>query len=236
MGRKRNNDAPKNNSMIVRLDDLLEFEALTKNQQYAITAWDEGDHLALSGSAGTGKTFLGMFLGLEEILSKPRIYEQMVIVRSIVTVREIGFLPGTYQEKIDTYTAPYKSIASELFGDSAAFNKMVNANQLIFESTSFMRGVTYDNSVIMVDEMQNLNFHELDSIITRIGRNCRIIFAGDYLQTDFKHEDEKNGVMKFMAIVEQLKNFTVINFGWDDIVRSDFVRDYIMTKEMLKIS
>ena len=99
-----------------------------------------------------------------------------------------------------------------------------------------MRGVTYDNSVIMVDEMQNLNFHELDSIITRIGRNCRIIFAGDYLQTDFKYDDEKNGVMKFMAIVEQLKNFTVINFGWDDIVRSDFVRDYIMTKEMLKIS
>ena len=222
--------------MTVKLDDLNEFQALTKNQEYATTAWDEGDHLVLTGSAGTGKTFLGMYLGLEETLDKEKRYDQMVIIRSVVPVREIGFLPGTYEEKIDSYTAPYRSIASELFGDYAAFNKMTNANQLIFESTSFMRGVTYDNSVILVDEMQNLNFHELDSIITRIGKNCRIIFCGDYLQTDFKYDDEKNGIMKFMAIVEQLKNFTVINFGWDDIVRSDFVRDYIMTKEMLKIS
>ena len=230
MGRKRNNDAPKNNSMIVRLDDLLEFEALTKNQQYAITAWDEGDHLALSGSAGTGKTFLGMFLGLEEILSKPRIYEQMVIVRSIVPVREIGFLPGTYQEKIDTYTAPYKSIASELFGDSAAFNKMVNANQLIFESTSFMRGVTYDNSVIMVDEMQNLNFHELDSMITRVGEDSKVMFCGDITQSDLTKDHEKSGISDFIKILEDMKEFTCIEFDINDIVRSGLVKSYLLSK------
>jgi phosphate starvation-inducible PhoH-like protein len=122
-----------------------------------------------------------------------------------------------------------------VLGDNAAFNKLVNSKTLKFESTSFIRGMTYDNSVIIVDEMQNLNFHELDSIITRVGNNCRIIFCGDYRQTDFKYDDEKIGITKFLNITDQLKDFTTVNFGWEDIVRSDFVRDYIMTKEMLGI-
>tara|TARA_R110000868_G_scaffold257060_2_gene514154 strand:- start:192 stop:530 length:339 start_codon:yes stop_codon:yes gene_type:complete len=110
---------------------------------------------------------------------------------------------------------------------------MVTSGLLIFESTSFIRGATFDNSVIVVDEMQNLNFHELDSVITRVGKNTKIIFSGDYRQSDFKYDDERNGIIRFLQIVEQLKNFTVVNYGWEDIIRSDFVRDYIMTKEML---
>ncbi len=233
---KKKDQSARNNSMTVRYDDLLEFKPITKNQNYAVSAWDEGDNLVLSGSAGTGKTFIAMYLALEEVLSKEYQADKLVIVRSVVPVREIGFLPGTAEEKVETYTAPYRTIATELFGDVAAYNKMINSNQLLFESTSFMRGITYDDAVIMVDEMQNLNFHELDSVITRIGKNCRVIFSGDYYQTDFTHDNDKNGIMKFMSIVEQLKNFSVITFGWDDIVRSDFVRDYIMTKEMLKIT
>ena len=225
-----------NGSLTVRLDDLLEYDPLTRNQEIAFEAWDDDFNLVLSGSAGTGKTFMGMYLALEHVLDPNTIPDKLVIVRSMVPTREMGFLPGDKETKEQVFLAPYKNIANELFGDTASWNKGITAKKIEFQSTSFIRGLTLDNCVILVDEMQNLNFHELDSVITRVGKHSRVIFCGDYLQsdfTDFKQKDEKDGIMKFLTIVEQLKNFQMINFGWQDIVRSDFVRDYIMTKEML---
>ena len=222
-----------NNSMTVRLDDLLQFDPITSNQELAYNAWEEGDNLVLSGSAGTGKTFIGMYLALEDVLDKETEYDKLVIVRSMVPTRDMGFLPGSKEEKEQSYILPYKAIAHEFFGDIASYNKMVTGKQIEFMSTSFIRGSTFDNCIMLVDEMQNLTFHELDSIITRVGKNSKIIFCGDYRQSDFKFQDERDGIMKFLNIVEQLKNFTMVTFGWEDIVRSDFVRDYIMTKEML---
>lgn len=222
-----------NNSMTVRLDDLLQFDPITLNQEKTYAAWDEGYNLVLTGTAGTGKTFNALYLALEDVLDKDSDYDRLIIVRSMVPTRDMGFLPGTKAEKEDAFTTPYKNICCELFGDKASYNKMLVGGQIQFESTSFIRGTTFDNAIIVVDEMQNLNFHELDSVITRVGRSTKIIFSGDYKQSDFKHEDEKQGIVKFLQIVEQLKNFEIINFGWEDIVRSDFVRDYIMTKEML---
>lgn len=221
-----------NNSMTVKLADLLQHEPLTTNQETAFKSWDEGDNLVLTGSAGTGKTFMALYLALEDVLEEQD-YDRLVIVRSMVPTRDMGFLPGTKEEKEDAFTSPYKNICNELFGDKASYNKMLTSGQIVFDSTSFIRGTTYDNCVIVVDEMQNLNFHELDSVITRVGKQSKIIFSGDFKQSDFKFDDEKNGIIKFLQIVEQLKNFTIVNFGWEDIVRSDFVRDYIMTKEML---
>lgn len=225
-----------NRSMTVRLEDLLEYPPLTENQAIAQEAWYDDFNLVLSGSAGTGKTFMGMYLGLEHVLDPESPQDKLVIVRSMVPTRDMGFLPGTKEEKENVFLAPYKNISNELFGDTQSWNKAVNAKVIEFQSTSFIRGLTLDNCVILVDEMQNMNFHELDSVITRVGKNARIIFSGDYLQsdfTDFKQKDDKAGIMKFLTIVEQLKNFTIVNYGWQDIVRSDFVRDYIMTKEML---
>ena len=222
-----------NNSMSVKLDDLLQFDPLTLNQEIAYKAWDEGDNLVLTGTAGTGKTFMALYLALEDVLDKDTEWDNLVIVRSMVPTRDMGFLPGTKAEKEEAFTTPYKNICSELFGDKTSYNKMITANVIKFESTSFIRGTTFDNTIMVVDEMQNLNFHELDSVITRVGRNSKIIFCGDYKQSDFKYDDEKQGIVKFLQIVEQLKNFSIVNFGWEDIVRSDFVRDYIMTKEML---
>ena len=224
-----------NNSMTVRLDDLLQFDPITLNQEKSYAAWDEGYNLVLTGTAGTGKTFNALYLALEDVLDKDTDYDKLIIVRSMVPTRDMGFLPGTKAEKEDAFTTPYKNICCELFGDKASYNKMLIGGQIQFESTSFIRGTTFDNSIIVVDEMQNLNFHELDSVITRVGRSTKIIFSGDYKQSDFKYEDEKQGIVKFLQIVEQLKNFEIINFGWEDIVRSDFVRDYIMTKEMLNL-
>jgi phosphate starvation-inducible PhoH-like protein len=222
-----------NNSMTVRLDDLLQFDPITLNQEKTYAAWDEGYNLVLTGTAGTGKTFNALYLALEDVLDKDTDYDKLIIVRSMVPTRDMGFLPGTKAEKEDAFTTPYKNICCELFGDKASYNKMLIGGQIQFESTSFIRGTTFDNAIIVVDEMQNLNFHELDSVITRVGRSTKIIFSGDYKQSDFKYDDEKQGIVKFLQIVEQLKNFEIINFGWEDIVRSDFVRDYIMTKEML---
>lgn len=221
--------------MRIRIDDLDTITPITPNQETAWKAWRDGDNLALTGTAGTGKTFLGMYLALEEVMDKSTPYEQLLIIRSVVPTREMGYLPGSVEEKMQAYTGPYRASAHELFNDPKAYDKLVHNGIVSFESTSYIRGVTYDNSIILVDECQNLNFHELDSVITRVGHASKIIFSGDYYQTDFKQEKDKSGINQFLHIVENMKSFTCVQFGWEDIVRSDFVRDYIMTKEWLGI-
>jgi phosphate starvation-inducible PhoH-like protein len=221
----------------LRIDDLLTFEPITGAQENVYDAWEEGQHIVMTGTAGTGKTFTALYLALEDVLDKgtPEL-EKVVIIRSIVPTREIGFLPGTLEEKIDAYTGPYKSVCSQLFNDGEAWQKLTKEGVIEFMSTSFIRGETISNAVIVVDEMQNLTFHELDSVITRIGNDCRILFCGDYHQTDFHRNSDKNGILKFLNILEHMTKFEVVNFTWSDIVRSDFVRDYIMTKEMLGVT
>jgi predicted ribonuclease YlaK len=216
-------------------DTLPRVNPITVTQKEVFEAWDDGDHLVLAGSAGTGKTFIAMYLGLNDVLNPESVHDQLIVMRSVVPTRDQGFLPGNQKEKEETYQLPYKSICAELFDDPSAYNKLVGMQKIKFESTSYIRGVTFNNSIIVVDEMQNMNFHELDSVITRVGKNCRIIFCGDYKQSDFKYKDEREGIFKFLSIVEVMKNFSIITFGWEDIVRSGLVRDYIMTKEMLNI-
>ena len=218
----------------LKIDHLLTYEAITQNQRIAYDSWDDRDHLVLCGSAGTGKTFIGMYLALADVLDKSYEQDELVIVRSVVPTREMGYLPGSIEEKVDAYTAPYRSIATELFNEKLAYDMLETQGAISFMSTSFIRGQTIDDAIILVDEMQNLTYHELDSIITRVGRNTRIIFSGDYYQSDLNKETDKNGILDFMNIMEVMNNFTTVEFGWADIVRSDFVRDYIMTKEMVE--
>jgi predicted ribonuclease YlaK len=215
---------------------MVAIEPLTNNQTEVFQAYARGDSLVLSGSAGTGKTFMALSLALEDVLDKETPYDKVIVIRSIVPTREIGFLPGTEDEKKEAYTGPYQSICAELFEQGDAWNKLQAAGTVDFQSTSFIRGITFNNAIVVVDEMQNLNFHELDSVITRVGRNCKFVMCGDYYQSDFDKAREKNGIVQFLSIIEQLKRFTVVEFGWEDIVRSDFVRDYIMTKEMMKLN
>lgn len=218
----------------IKIDALNTFDPLTDNQSNTYQEWKKGNNLILSGSAGTGKTFSALYLALQDSLDKGTQYEQVKIIRSIVPTRDIGHLPGTAEEKLEAYEGPYKNICAQLFGRGDAYDLLRSQGDISFDSTSYLRGMTYDDTIIIVDEMQNLNFHELDSVITRIGNNSRIIFCGDYYQTDFKRKEEKEGVGKFIHIAEQLINFSHIEFTWDDIVRSDFVREYIMTKEMVQ--
>jgi len=218
----------------LRLEDLSDLEPLTKSQKEVFDAFEKDYSIVMAGSAGTGKTFMALGLALEEVLDKSSSYNKVVIIRSIVPTRDIGFLPGNEDEKKDAYTGPYKSICTELFNDPEAWTKLTNNGTIEFMSTSFIRGTTLSDAVVIIDEMQNLNFHELDSVITRIGQNCKFLMCGDYYQSDFDKEKDKNGILQFLEILEMLQKFKIVEFNWEDIVRSDFVRDYIMTKEMLE--
>jgi len=222
-----------NESMNIRIDDLRTIDPITESQKEAYNAWREGDNIAMVGTAGTGKTFLAMYLALEEIMDKSTPFDSLRIIRSAVPTREVGFLPGTIDEKLDAFTGPYRAAAADLFEDDRAYEKLVHNKYIQFESTSYIRGVTFDNTIVLVDEMQNLNYHELDSVMTRIGHCSKIIFCGDYKQSDFKQMSDKQGINTFLEILEQLKHFSVVEFTWEDIVRSGLVRDYIMTKEWM---
>ncbi len=214
----------------LRLEHLLKLEPLTANQKLAFDSFASGNHLCLDGSAGTGKTFISLYLALEAVLNKD--YEKVIIVRSAVPTRDMGFLPGTQEEKEDAYTAPYKAIVNDLFEDQDAWGKLIGSKNIEFLTTSFIRGLTIKNAIVIVDESQNCNYHELCSVITRLGEDCRFIMSGDYYQSDFTRKGDQDGIKEFINIIKHMNSFDHIEFKWEDIVRSGFVRDFIMTKEL----
>jgi phosphate starvation-inducible PhoH-like protein len=218
----------------LRLEHLQKLKALTKNQEKVFDSYKAGQNLVLSGSAGTGKTFLALYLGLNDILDKNNTMQKVVIVRSALPTRDMGFLPGEKEEKEAAYMDPYISTVNELFNDKEGWKKMISFKNIEFITTSFIRGITLNDSVIIVDEAQNCNYHELCSIITRVGKNCKLILCGDYYQSDFVKESDKSGLYSFINIINNMKSFDHIEFSWKDIVRSGLVRDFIMTKEMLE--
>jgi phosphate starvation-inducible PhoH-like protein len=200
---------------------LQEIEPLTQNQ---VLAFESEKHLVLHGVAGTGKTFLSCYFAFDDV--SKGYYEKVVFIRSAVPTRDIGFLPGTEKEKASVYEEPYKDIAVELFRRGDAYDMLKQKGIVHFMTTSFVRGVTLRNAVIIVDECQNMSFHELDSIITRVGEGCRIIFCGDFRQADLA----KNGMQNFLKVLTDMDEFDMIDFQVKDIVRSDFVKKYITSK------
>ena len=221
----------------VNADLMVKVEPLSDNQEKIFKAWDEGKHLFIYGCAGTGKTFTALYKALYDSLKATPSYDRVYLVRSLVATREIGFLPGDHEDKSSLYQIPYKNMVKYMFelGNDRDFDMLygqLKAQESIkFWSTSFLRGVTLDNSVIIIDEMQNLNFHELDSIITRVGENSRIIFCGDAMQTDLVKDKEKNGIHDFMRVLENMPDdFAMIEMGIDDICRSGLVRNYLIAK------
>ena len=217
---------------------MVKVEPLTPNQEKIFKSWDEGKHLFIYGAAGTGKTFCAVYKALHDCLKSAPSYENVYIVRSLVATREIGFLPGDHEDKSSLYQIPYKNMVKYMFeaGNDNEFEMLYGSlkqqETIKFWSTSFLRGVTLDNAVVIIDEMQNLNFHELDSIITRVGENTRIVFCGDAMQTDLVRDKEKNGIHDFMRILEVMPDdFEMIEMGVDDICRSGLVRNYLIAKQ-----
>jgi len=220
----------------VSTDYLIDIEPLTDNQKRLFDSHGSDKHLVAYGCAGTGKTFITLYNALCDVLDERSPYEKVYLVRSLVSTREIGFLPGDHDDKSALYQIPYKNMVKYMFQmpSDADFEMLygnLKAQETIkFWSTSFLRGTTLDNAVIIVDEFQNLNFHELDSIITRVGENSRICFCGDATQSDLTKTNERNGIVDFMRILRSMPSFDVIEFGVEDIVRSGLVKEYIVAK------
>jgi phosphate starvation-inducible PhoH-like protein len=208
----------------------------TPGQEYVFESWEEGFNVLMHGVAGTGKTFIAIYLALRTLLkSKCDPYNKVVIIRSCVQSREMGHLPGDAKEKMAEYEAAYKYILSDLFERGDALDVMKTKGYIEFISTSFLRGKTFENCLVIVDEIQNMNFQELDTIITRTGNNCRLFFCGDYAQTDLIKHHEKEGLLKFLDILFEMKDdFEYIEFGVEDIVRSKLVKNYIEMKYKLE--
>ena len=220
----------------VNIEYLVDIQPITDNQKVLFDSYKEGKHVIAYGAAGTGKTFITLYNALKDVLDENTPYERIYIVRSLVATREIGFLPGDYEDKSDIYQVPYKHMVKYMFQmpSDADFEMLygnLKAQETIkFWSTSFLRGTTLDNAIVIVDEFQNLNFHELDSIITRIGEDSKIYFCGDASQTDLQKTNERNGIVDFMKIIRSMPSFNLIEFGIDDIVRSGLVKEYLIAK------
>ena len=221
----------------INTDFLREIEPLTSNQQLLFNSYDSGKNIVAYGCAGTGKTFITLYKALRDVLDEKTPYEKVYVVRSLVATREIGFLPGDHEDKSTLYQLPYKAMVKYMFEmRTDADFQMLYANlkaqdTIDFWSTSFIRGTTFDNAIIIVDEFQNLNYHELDSIMTRVGQDSKIMFCGDATQTDLTRENEKNGIVDFMRILRLMANSVeIIEFGVEDIVRSGICKEYILAK------
>ena len=208
---------------------LRTISPLTLNQSSTFKAFEQGKHLLLHGVAGTGKTYISLYLALNEVLNKSR-YKHIVVIRSVVPSRDMGFLPGSAKEKARVYEEPYKMICDDLFGRGDGYDILKMKRMLDFTTTSFLRGVTFNDAIIIVDECQNMIQQELDTVMTRVGNNCRIVFCGDFRQTDLAKHEDRRGLLTFMNILDKMSCFEKIEFGKEDIVRSALVKSYIISK------
>jgi predicted ribonuclease YlaK len=248
MARKRTNDQPIGVGLTakqmkrkkpINADLMRDIEPLTENQKLLYKAYESNQNIVAYGAAGTGKTFITLYNALQDVLDERTPYEKIYIVRSLVATREIGFLPGDHEDKSSLYQIPYKNMVKYMFQlpTDADFEMLYGGlktqGTISFWSTSFIRGTTLDNAIIIVDEFQNLNFHELDSIITRVGEHSKIMFCGDATQSDLIKTNEKNGIIDFMKILRVMPSFDIIEFGIEDVCRSGLVKEYLVAKNEL---
>ena len=206
------------------------IEPKTFNQKRVFNDYEKGKHLFLYGYAGTGKTFLPCYHAIQDVLDG--YYEKLIIVRSVVPTRDMGFLPGKQEDKMAVYEAPYKQIFGNLFNRGDAYEILKNKDHVEFMPTSFIRGITLDDSIVLIDECQNMNDHELNSVITRLGDNSKLILCGDIRQSDLMKET--SGFKESLKIFKSMDSLSMIEFGVNDIVRSGFVKDYIIAREDIK--
>ena len=220
----------------INTDMMRDIEPLTENQKKLFESYKNGKNLVAYGAAGTGKTFITLYNALQEVLDPSTPYDKIYIVRSLVATREIGFLPGDHDDKSFLYQIPYKNMVKYMFEMPSdadfemLYGNLKNQNTIDFWSTSFIRGTTLDRAIIIVDEFQNLNYHELDSIMTRVGTDTKIMFCGDATQTDLIKQNERNGIHDFMRILRIMPSLSIIEFGVEDIVRSGLCKEYLLAK------
>jgi len=234
---KRRQDREEENMMRVLNTkfSMRPVKPLTPSQSDLFDSYERGYNLAAIGTAGTGKTMCATYLALNDVLQKGE-YEKVVIIRSAVQTREQGFMPGSKAQKEAVFEGPYTDIVNDLFSRGDAYQVLKQKGMIEFMSSSFVRGLTFDNSVIIVDECQSMTYHELDTIITRVGESSKIIFCGDTKQDDLQQSRNRadiSGLYDFVKVLNVIPSFGVVRFGVEDIVRSGLVKEYIIAKEKL---
>jgi phosphate starvation-inducible protein PhoH len=210
--------------------DLKHIRPLTPTQETMFRAFFEGKHVCAHGPAGTGKTFIAIYLALNEMFHSQKI-DKLILVRSAVPTRDMGYMPGTREEKEALYELPYAEMFTHFLGRTSSYQDMKDAGVVRFSTTSYVRGVTWENAIVIVDEGQNMTFHEINSIITRLGENSRLIFVGDLPQTDLRRRHEQTGMDALIKIAERMPEIAVVHFTHHDIVRSAFVKSWIIASE-----
>lgn len=228
------NTAIKNGPRIKRFTahDIKQTSPLTYGQEQMFEAYLSGNNIVANGSAGTGKSYCAIYLALNDILNRESKKSEIIIVRSAVASREIGHLPGEIEEKLSPYEEPYKDIMSTLLNRSNAYDTMKELGLLRFMATSFVRGLTWDNAIVVVDEAQSMTFHEINSVITRLGENSKLIICGDIAQNDLlMKKNDQSGYLKAISALGKIDTVDVITFTRNDIVRSNFVKQWICAVE-----
>jgi len=216
--------------------DLKYVKPLTTNQDIMFNAFRAGDNVFAHGTAGTGKSYAALYLALQLLLDVDNEYERIIIVRSTVPARDVGFLPGTVEEKLAVYEQPYRDIFADLIGKASSYDDMKEARKVEFVSTSFIRGITWDNAIIVFDEVQNANWEEINTVMTRIGNNTRLVICGDVKQNDLLYKkSDQSGIETLLKVTKRLPAFANVTFTRDDIVRSDFVKQFIIACEDLGV-
>lgn len=194
---------------------------LTENQKRVLKS--RKDHLLVQGPAGTAKTYSVLARGLVKVSAGD--VDQIIIIRSPVEIRKIGHLPGDADEKMDPYAAPYIGLLAEI-SPKMNYRALVSKRLLCFTPTTFLRGTTFHNSFVIVDEYQNLSEHELDTVMTRVGQGTQLCVVGDpAAQSDLpRHEQgEQADIIDTFASMECVDH---VQFSVEDVVRSGFVKDY----------
>jgi phosphate starvation-inducible protein PhoH len=233
MSKNKSKNRPNNNQQQQKAPqhfELKQIKPLTSNQEKTFTAYRNGFHLMLHGFAGTGKTFCALYLALQEVLKENSQYDKIIIIRSVVPSRDMGFLPGNMREKAAVYEEPYREICDTLFGRGDGYEILKMKGLVQFTTTSFLRGITFNRAIVILDESQNLSFQECDTVLTRMGDISRLLVCGDFRQTDLNKPHEKEGITQLMRITQRINSFQHIEFEKEDIVRSGLVRDYILKK------
>ena len=221
---------------MINNEHLVDIQPITENQKRLCESYSAGKNIIAYGAAGTGKTFITLYNAIKEVLNAETPYKKVYIVRSLIATREVGSVLGDIEDKSRLYQVPYEHMVKYMFQMSSdeefenLYRNLKEQDIIKFWSTSFLRGTTLDDAIVIVDEFENLNFHELDSIITRVGQNSKIFFCGDATQTDLEQTVERNGIVDFIKILRRMPSLDIIEFGIDDIVRSGLVKEYLIGK------
>lgn len=215
--------------------DIKPIKPITEAQRAMVESFFMGNHVVADGSAGTGKTYLSLWLALNLVLSKEYNQHKIIIVRSNVpTGKDVGHLPGELEEKMAPFEAPYRDILQDLLGKPSSYDDMKEAGVIEFMPVAFIRGLSWDNAVVIVDESQNMDDATVNTIMTRVGKNTKVIICGDRAQNDLVYDKKTpSGFDNMIRILSNMDEVDIIRFTKRDIVRSGFVKAWIVAKEDL---